>query len=269
MFAKVSVLALVAFGAAQATTYTFTNVFPQDGHVIGDQLKFAIQSVVLDIQATTVKVTVKENYDNADLDPFTITSQKGQQYTVGLGDFFFTNTAGTPLFGVAIKGHGGTVNGVNTGNTVLNTNLYKINNSSGVLQSQDVINKVAGDNLSFNSGVNVWLKDNGAGSISAEAGTSVTPQSLPVTATGNGTTTALYSLSFTINRASSSADAFNQLINGAFGFQVESADCANDYFSGTVVPEPATFSFIALGLAACSLKSRSVRSACRRLLHLR
>jgi hypothetical protein len=79
----------------------------------------------------------------------------------------------------------------------------------------------------------------------------------------------LYAISFTINRAASSSDAFNQLINSnSWAFQFESADCANDYFGGSV-PEPATLSLIGLGLVAFSLKSRNFRSTFRNLLKRR
>jgi hypothetical protein len=268
MLSKVGMLALVVLGSAQATTYTFTNVFPNDGHLIGDPLKFAIKSVIVDVTSTQVKVTINENYDNANLNPFTITTQKGNQYTLAPGDFFFTSTAGVPLFGVALKNHGGTVNGFDTGATVTANNLYQVTNAStGLLTSDQVMNKVAGDDLTFNSGINVWLH---AGSgIALDSNVTVNPGvTTPLATVGNGTTTPLYSISFTINRSSAPGEAFNQLMNGAWGFQIDSADCANDYFSGTV-PEPATLSFMALGLAAMSLKSRAVRTACRRALHLR
>jgi hypothetical protein len=268
MLSKVSMFALFAFASAQATTYTFTNVFPNDGHVIGDPLKFAIKSVIIDVTATQVKVTINENYDNANLNPFSITTSKGNTYQIAPGDFFFTNSAGTPLFGVALKDHGGVVNGFNTGSTVSANNLYQITNqATGLLKSDQVINKIAGDTLTFNSGANVWL--HGGAGIAVDAATTVNPGvTTPLSVVGNGTTTPLYSITFTVNRAASGSDPFNQLLAGSFGFSYDSADCANDYFSGTV-PEPATLSFLGLGLAAMSLKSSSVRSACRRMLHLR
>src|SRR4051794_1908499 len=117
MLTKVGMLALIALGSAQATTYTFTNVFPNDGHLIGDPLKFAIKSVIIDVTATQVKVTINENYDNPNLNPFNITTSKST-YALAPGDFFFTNGAGTPLFGVALKDHSGVVNGFNTGGPV-------------------------------------------------------------------------------------------------------------------------------------------------------
>jgi hypothetical protein len=260
MVSKVSLLALLALGAANATTYTFANVFPNDGHVIGDPAKFAIKNVIVDVTTTQVKVIINTNYDNPTLSPFTV----GNNYQIQMGDFFFMAAGSIPQFGVAIETHGGTVNGVNTGNNVLNTNLYQIN-AGGLLKSDDVMNKKPGDNLDFNSGQYVWMKDNGSGSITPEAGTSVIPVTTPLAKIGNGTTTPLYSIMFTINRASSSSDAFNKLIDSnAWAFQFESADCANDYFGGTT-PEPATLSLMGLGLVAFSFKSKRVRSTFRNL----
>jgi PEP-CTERM motif len=188
-----------------------------------------------------------------------------------VGDFFFMAAGAAPQFGVAIESHGGTVNGFNTGNTVSNTNLYAINNSSGVLKSDDVINKQPGDGITFNNGVNVWMRDiviGGNHTITPEAGASVTPVSTPLVI-GNGTTTPLYQISFTINRPGSSSDPFNKLIDSnGWAFQFESADCANDYFGGAV-PEPATLSLMGLGFVALSLKSRTVRSTFRNLLRPR
>lgn len=266
MLSKVSLVALIAIGGANATTYTFTNVFP-DNHIIGDVTKFAIQSVIINVTSTQVAVTINTNYDNANLNPFTIQTTNHithatDTYTIQIGDFFFTQ-GGQLQFGVPIENHGGVVNGYNTGSTVLKTDLYAINGASGVLSSDQVINKQAGDtDLSFNNGVKVWL--DGSGSLT-DYGSIVTPVVTPLTAHG---TQPFYTINFTVARPASASDPFNQLLNsGTFGFQFESASCANDYFSGSV-PEPATLSLFGLGCVAMSLRSKAVRSGCRRLLRI-
>ncbi len=268
MFSKVSMVALLVLGSAQATTYTFNNVFPNDGHVVGDPFDFAIKSVLVDVTPSQVKVTINENYANVNLNPFSVTTAHGNHYTIAPGDFFFTGSGGIPLFGLALKDHGGFVNGFNTGSTVAANTLYQITNTStGLLTADQVMNKIPGDDVAFNSGIDVWLR--GGGGIAVDTNVTVNPGvTTPLAVVGNGVTTPLFSISFTINRSGNPAEAFNQLMNGDWGFQIESATCANDYFSGAV-PEPATYSLMGLGLAVLSLKSRAVRSRCRRLLHLR
>ena len=133
LISKVNLLALFILGSAQATTYTFTNVFP-DNHVVGDAATFAIKNVIINVTTAQVQVTINTNYDNANLNPFTVNA--GHTYTIQPGDFFFTQ-GGIFKFGVALENHGGVVNGFNTGNTIFNNDLYAINNANGVLTSED------------------------------------------------------------------------------------------------------------------------------------
>ena len=251
-----SVASAIPFCTPGATTYCFTNVFPQDGHVIGDQSIFAIQAVSIDL-ASTITIKIRTNYENIFLNPFTVNGTS-KSYILEVGDFFITSGDGTLRYGIPLHSHAGTANNpALTAGSVTAGHLYRVDNiANGTMTSTQAMNDV-GD-INYNTGIPVWLRNNAGAITDVGVGS---PLVNVASTGGNGLSLAKYDVSLSFVRPVSPADPFNVLVGGAWGFTFSSADCANDYFSGKV-PEPETYWLMSCGFIAMGIGSRLRNKFC-------
>ena len=197
--------------------------------VIGASAYYDLGGFSLSFDPVTrlVTVTVATNFGpNGTLSPFL-------DYGIRLdaADIIFTRD-NHPAYGVAITSHTGVIAGT----------FYSLSTTAALLTAYDVLQ--LGDGWVYRPTTPVWIRNDGAGSVTALSNGAVSSA-----ITGNGTTTPYMTISASFVASQLFMD---ELLAGRIGFQVSSATCGNDVLSGTLnfgqTPEPATWGLILLGL---------------------
>lgn len=221
-------LPLLCTVPAHATPVTFTdpyNVGSPD--VIGLVSKFDLHSVELVKMGTSgAEFNIRMNYNNGStsLAPFSVGG-----VTLRPGDLLFQGAHHYWGVALASNGHGGIVAG----------HLYQ---ATGFLTAKIVLGNPSG--VIYRPTDAVWFDPNGA--VWQAAGTVVTTR-IGVTPEVN------------VNLKFATSAAFLKDISGGYDILMATATCANDILRGHVaaVPEPATWSLIALGLGGMVLLRRT------------
>jgi hypothetical protein len=229
-----AILFVAAASTLSATTFTFNTV----SSTLGDDNKFKIQSVTFNTGATSSSpwsVIIDMNYNLGDrtLSDFTVID------TLSPSDLFFT-IGGSVGYGIATKNHTNSPNvssAYHTGGSLVQAGtLYKIN-AGGLLTAMDVLADTQYLS-SYRPGYDVWMWNNGSGSIQqAGAGSinSITNPSGPLVE---------ISMQFTPD-----STLRNALSSGQLGFLYSNATCANSTIGGNfAVPEPTSLLLSGAGL---------------------
>ena len=223
-------------GTALADTFTLTDPFnqPGDSDVIGDKMKFDIERAVIMFDPSMVTVSIRMNYDNPSLDPFTLDCLK-----LNIGDVLF-EVNGVARFGVALHSHGSGSSAVTGGH------VYEINDPAhGVLTARDVLGDPHGwtyrpDELVWLNNRNGYLTDLGAGTVNVKQ----------LQYDGhNGP-------KYEITTQFALPGDFPPAGSGMLAFRFAAATCANDVLKGNMVPEPGTIGLLGGGLLALAFARR-------------
>lgn len=211
-----------------------------------DRPLFDIQKAILTVSGSVVTMDLYFDYgpNNTNLNPF---SDSGVNLNVG--DLFFT-VGGNLAFVAPLVSHNGSSNGGPAGNTIVAGDLYSINNASGVLTAQQVLNDPTNDGLVYRRSNAVWGYDNGAGSLTAVLNNGVET----LVGGGDGIINPEFHLTLSFNAASATTFASDAANQGNFGFYFASATCANDIIAGessignSATPEPLSLGLVGAGL---------------------
>lgn len=209
--------------------------------VIGANSSFDIQRGEFNFGPTSATIRLFFNFglNNTSLAPFTL---PGTSAVLSVGDLFLTG--GGVTYGIALVSRNTPVSGNVTAGT-----LYQINNSNGQLTASQALGN---PNINYRPSEIVWIRNDGAGSVTPVAAGSVSVQS-----GGDGVINPEFIV--TINLSYSSAVGANLI---APSIQFASATCGNDILNGEV-PEPASLGMIGGGLllaAGMQLRRRRQRS---------
>lgn len=227
-------LLLAIAPAALAAPITITDQWGVGApDVVGANSSFDIQKGVFDFGPTSATIKLYFNFGptNTSLSPFSLGS-----VILSLGDLFISG--GGVNYGIALAAHNTAVSGDVAAGT-----LYQINNSNGQLTAAQALN---GPSITYRPNEIVWLRNNGAGSI-----TPVAVGSISVQSGGDGVVNPEFVV--TINMQYSSTIGAN-LASPSIHFA--SATCGNDVLDGQI-PEPGSLGLIGGGLVlAAGLKFR-------------
>jgi hypothetical protein len=214
--------------------------------VIGDRMKFDIQGASVNITPTLVTADLYLNYGGgASLSEFNF----DKTLKLDIGDLMFYNANSTaPAYAVPLASHAGSPNGGPSGNTLTAGSLYSINDSSGYLTAQQVLNT---NSYTYRPSVIVWARDDGNKSV-----TQLSTGTVTVSNYGDGVSNALYDVNVSFVPTS---DFVLASTKAGFGFNFASATCGNDIASG-YIPEPMTFLYMGSGLLAIGLFRRKKTS---------
>ena len=242
-------LAPAAFASNFTVTDPFNTVCATPGSascdVIGANSGFDIQRGEFNINGTSATIRLYFNYgpNATSLAPFNVTPST----VLSLGDLFLSGNGFS--YGLALQTHNTAVSG-----NVLGGVLYRINNSSGYLTAGQALNNPT--DINYRPNEIVWLRNNGAGSI-----TPLTTGTVSVASGGNGLTSPEFTVTISLTYAASSAVSANLNALNAGGVHFTSATCGNDVMNGSV-PEPATLGMIGCGLLlAAGVKFRKRNTA--------
>ncbi len=201
--------------------------------VIGANSSFDIQKGVFDFGPTSATIKLYFNFgpNNTSLAPFALGS-----VTLSLGDLFLNG--GGVNYGIALVAHNTAVSGDVAAGT-----LYQINNSNGQLTASQALGN---PQIGYRPNEIVWLRNNGAGSITPVAVGSVSVQS-----GGDGVINPEFVVTLNLTYSSTIGAT---LASPSIHFA--SATCGNDILEGQI-PEPGSLSLIGGGLLlAAGIKFR-------------
>jgi hypothetical protein len=193
--------------------------------VVGANSSFDIQKGVFDFGSTSATIKLYFNFgpDNTSLAPFALGS-----VTLSLGDLFISG--GGVNYGIALVAHNTAVSGDVAAGT-----LYQINNSNGQLTASQALGNPS--SITYRPNEIVWLRNDGAGSITPVAVGSVSVQS-----GGDGVINPEFVVTLNLTYSSTIGAA---LASPSIHFA--SATCGNDVLDGQI-PEPGSLSLIGGGL---------------------
>jgi hypothetical protein len=248
-----AIAALVFGQLALADPVTFQDPYPGSScanpscDVIGSNALFDIDKIIFQgITGNQAKFDIYTSFlGGASLTP---TSFGGS--ILYLGDLLFTQGTGI-VYGVALTAHAGSGNNgaVSGGIALTQGGLYAVNNSFGILSSNQVMGTT---NNIYRQNKPVWLFDNGESSVS-QLGTG----SVSVSTLNNVATSLLITVLIPTN------NSFGTFLNdGDWGLSFASATCANDILEGRYtegqepIPEPSTYLLMSAGLIGLGLLRR-------------
>ncbi len=245
-----SLLLILGTAVAQATTFTvndpFNAVCPPGGgtscDVVGANSSFDIQRGEFDFGATSATIRLYFNYglSNTSLMPFNATPST----VLSLGDLFISGAGFN--YGLALQSRTGGASGNVTGGI-----LYSINNANGQLTAAQALNGAS--DINYRPNEIVWIRNDGAGSIS-----NVATGSVSITSGGDGINQTEFVATIVLNYAAGSVVS-NNLSTGVPYIHFTSATCGNDILTNT--PEPASLGMIGLGLILAGWRARKSLSA--------
>ena len=201
--------------------------------VVGANSSFDIQKGVFDFGPTSATIKLYFNFgpNNTSLAPFALGS-----VTLSLGDLFING--GGVNYGIALVAHNTAVSGDVAAGT-----LYRINNSTGQLTASQALGNPP---IGYRPNEIVWLRNDGAGSITPVAVGSVSVQS-----GGDGVINPEFVVTLNLTYSSTIGAT---LASPSIHFA--SATCGNDILDGQI-PEPGSLSLIGGGLLlAAGIKFR-------------
>jgi hypothetical protein len=201
--------------------------------VVGANSSFDIQKGVFDFGPTSATIKLYFNFgpNNTSLAPFALGS-----VTLSLGDLFING--GGVNYGIALVAHNTAVSGDVAAGT-----LYRINNSNGQLTASQALGNPS---IGYRPNEIVWLRNDGAGSITPVAVGSVSVQS-----GGDGVINPEFVVTLNLTYSSTIGAT---LASPSIHFA--SATCGNDILEGQI-PEPGSLSLIGGGLLlAAGIKFR-------------
>ena len=250
---NLSILGLGVFAlgavAAQASTFTiddpFNTVCSTPGStscdVIGNRLSFDVQRGEFNFGTTSATIRLYFNYGatNTSLAPFNVTAST----VLSLGDLFIFGPGFS--YGVALQTRDTPVSG-----NVIEGTLYSINNPGGQLTAGQALNGAS--DITYRPGELVWLRNDGAGSI-----TNAATGGVSIASGGDGVNNAKFVATITLNYAAGSLVSSN-LATGIPLIQFSSATCGNDILTNT--PEPVSLGMIGIGLVLAGWGHRRRRN---------
>jgi hypothetical protein len=257
-------LVLAAAGCASATTVSYIDPFGAAGDscsdtscdVVGNRFWYDLDrlSLTVDSANQTASVVVVTNFGpNDNLAPFFDSGVR-----LDAADVLF-RLGGNLAFGIPLYSHAGSPSGGPQGSTVQAGHLYGIQNSSGTLTAQQVLQ--AGDGYVYRRDQPVWLRDDGHGSVSDMGSGAV-----DVAVTGDRVTSGRLTIAVKFTPTADFVAAFNR---GDLDVVFSSATCGNDILDGTYrspssIPEPGTVTLVFGALAAigCRMRRRRFCASC-------
>jgi hypothetical protein len=253
-FKNIALLGIFGSAIAFAGPVNFTDPFPgsaypsncspaQSCDVIGDPALFDIQKITGNVSSTSGGQTTFSIFTNW-VGGNNSLAPTNYGTTLYLGDLLFTQ-GGNVVFGIALTSRAANAGPVSGGGAITQGEVYQVNNSNGILSSDQMMNGFGGE---YRTGKNVWLFSINGSLTALGVGGTVTQN------TNNEAGGPSYRIDVTLNNTP--AGLANLFAGTDWGISFASASCANDILTANIteslnpVPEPSTYVLMGAGLMA-------------------